>query len=214
MVTTVEREKPPRRAPDKRQLLVAGTLIASIALIIAGARALGQGELEPTVPAITSSADPSAVLDARFVLQDYGALSHDTAQFWQDLTLDQVVSYGLPFTRYNRHYARFFLKEGETVEILVEADVPLGTSLDAGTEGISVMLIAGAAPYDPAHSDMYLPGTEGDNGGYFRRQERVGGNWRVGWAITALRSDYYWLIFTNTARQDAWCHYTVNVPSD
>lgn len=54
---------------------------------------------------------------------------------------------------------------------------------------------------------------EESGGGYFTRLARTGGNWTVGWAVTALNSDYYWLMLTNTARQDVWCHFTVDVPA-
>jgi hypothetical protein len=214
VVTTVEPEERPSGLRGRRLLLVAGALVAAVALVIAGARALGNDDLvvDPTIP--PPSDDPAHIADASFVLQNYGTLTPESRQFWQDLTLDHVVSLGLPFSRHNRYYTRFFLKEGETVEIMVESNVPLGASLEGSLEGLAIMLIPGSAPYDQSHAHAYLPPTESGNGGYFARLQRLGGNWQVGWAMSALTSDYYWLILTNTARQDAWCHFTVNVPSD
>jgi len=209
----VDSEVPPRRPRGKRLLLVAAALVAAIGLVIAGACALNGDEPDSNPPSMPDEPRTPYVADASFVLQNYGTLTTEATQFWQDLTLDHVVSLGLPFSRYNRYYTRFFLKEGETVEILMEANVPLGASMSGGLEGISIMLIPGSAPYEQSQAHSYLPPTETDNGGYFRRLERMGGSWQVGWAITALSSDYYWLILTNTARQDAWCHFTVNVPA-
>ena len=213
MVTVVEVEKRPRTFPSRRALLVGAALVAALALVIAGACAITGDEPPPTLPAESEMPYSPQIADASFVLQNYGTLTTEQKQFWQDLTLDSAVSSGLPLCRYNRYYTRFFLKEGETVEIAVEANTPLGASLNGGLEGISVMLMPGSAPYEQSQAQMYLPPTETDNGGYFSRLERSGGNWQVGWAISALSSDYYWLILANTARQDAWCHLTVNVPS-
>ena len=124
------------------------------------------------------------------------------------------MAQGLPFTRNNRYYTRFFLKEAETVELTLEASVPLGAELVGAMEGVSVMLLPGSAPYDQSHAFDYLPKTESGVAGYFEGLSRSGNSWEVGWAIAALESDYYWLILTNTARQDAWCHFTISVPSD
>jgi hypothetical protein len=213
VTTMVDSEVPPRRPQGKRLLLVAVTLVAATGLVIAGACALDGDEPDPGPPSAPSQSHAPYIADASFVLQNYGTLTTEAVQFWQDLTIEHVVSLGLPFTRYNRYYTRFFLKDGETVEILMEANVPLGASMNTGLEGISIMLIPGSAPYEQSQANIYLPPTESDNGGYFRRLERMGGNWQVGWAITAQASDYYWLILTNTARQDAWCHFTINVPA-
>ncbi len=60
----------------------------------------------------------------------------------------------------------------------------------------------------------YVPDTEAGNGSYFQRMTRTGNNWQAGWAIIAMQRDCYWLILTNLARQDAWCHVVVSVPSD
>jgi hypothetical protein len=213
VTTMVEPEHPPRRPRGVRLILVAVAAVAATVLVIAGAVSLARGDRPGVSTATSDPAHGSFVSDASFVLQNYGTLPAEAAQLWQDLTLDQVVSLGLPFSRYNRYYTRFFVKEGETVEILLEANVPMGTSLEGGLEGISVMLIPGSAPYEQAHAFAYLPPTEKSNGGYFTRLVRSGGKWTVSWAMTALSSDYYWLILTNTARQDAWCHFTVNVPT-
>ena len=210
----VEPEVPPRRPRGVRLLLVAVAAIAATALIIAGASALSRDD--PTPPNAVPPGDSlnaPYIADASFVLQNYGTLTTEAVQFWRDTTPDQVVSLGLPFLRYNRYYTRFFLKEGETVEILMEANVPIGASLGESLEGISVMLIPGSAPYEQSHTFAYLPATERSGGGYFTRLARTGGNWTVNWAVTALNSDYYWLMLTNTARQDVWCHFTVDVPT-
>ena len=193
---------------------MAAATIAAIALIIAGAGAIGRSDPSPNPGSMPNMSNDPYVADASFVLQNYGTLATEAVQFWRDLTLDQVVSLGLPFQRYNRYYTRFFLKEGETVEILLEANVPMGASLGESLEGISVMMIPGSAPYEQSRAHDYLPPTENSGGGYFTRLARAGGNWTVGWAMTALTSDYYWLILTNTARQDARCQFTVNVPAN
>jgi len=214
VTTMVEPEVPPRKPRGLRLVLVAVAAIAATALIIAGASALGRDDSPPLT--IGSTGDGSSapyIADASFVLQNYGTLTTEAEQFWRDTTPDQVVSLGLPFLRYNRYYTRFFLKEGETVEVLMEANVPIGASLGESLEGISVMLIPGSAPYEQSHTFAYLPATEKSGGGYFTRLARTGGNWTVGWAVTALNSDYYWLMLTNTARQDVWCHFTVDVPA-
>jgi len=211
MVTKADCEKPPRIVWSRRLILVVAAVIAAVALVIAGAWTLARDE--PVKPPTETPGIPGSpqIADASFVLQNYGTLTTEATSFWQDLTLDHAVSLGLPLWRYNRYYTRFFLKEGETVEILVESSSPLGASL-TGMEGISVMLMPAAAPYESSSALTYLPPTESGNGGYFARLERVGGNWQVKWAITALSSDYYWLILANLARQDAWCHFTVSVP--
>ncbi len=212
MVTRVEAENAPRKLPSRRMILVAAAIVAAVALIIAGARSI-TGDEPPAAPPESATPNSPVITDATFVLQNYGTLTSEEKQFWQDLTLDDAVSYGLPLCRYNRYYTRFFLKEGETVEITVEANTPLGASLNGAVEGISLMLIPGGAPFEQSLTQSYLPPTEAGNGGYFTRLERAGSNWTVSWAISAAGSDYYWLILTNTARQDAWCHLTVNVPS-
>jgi len=183
----------------------------AVSLIIAGALTLGQGS--PPADNITPGpADSPYLAEASFVLQNYGTLSAEAMSLWRDMTLDHIVSLGVPFCRYNRYYTRFFLQQGETAEITLESNVPMGILLGEDIEGISVMLIAGNAPFDQSNANIYLPQTERSNGGYFTRLERAGGNWTVSWAMYTLGSDYYWLILTNTARQDAWCHFTVKVP--
>jgi hypothetical protein len=214
MTTVVEPERPPRRRPGKRLVLVICGTILAIALIIIGACSIGGGDFSPQ----DNPTDPGQntgpyIAEASFVLQNCATLSTEAQQFWRDLTLDQVIAAGLPFSRYNRYYTRFFLKEGEVVELRMEASVPLGADLTELTEGISVMLIPGNAPYGHDSARDYIPATETGNGGYFQDLSRAGGNWQIAWAIAALNSDYYWLILTNTARQDAWCHLTVSVPS-
>ncbi len=198
----------------RRLLLVVVTVVVSLGLIIAGACMIGRDEPGLTTSGNEWNADAPLLAEGSVELDDFGRLTHEARQFWQNLTLDQVVSHGVPFTRYNRHYTRFFLKEGETAEIVIEANVPLGASLQSSHEGISVALIPGGAPYDGARAHDYVPATETGNGGYFSRINRKGNNWQVNWAMTATESDYYWLILTNVARQDAWCHFTVSVPSD
>ena len=147
------------------------------------------------------------------MLQNYDTLTAEERAFWSGLTFDQIVSQGLPFRRTNRYYTRFFLKEAEVVELTMESSVPIGTDLAGTREGISVMLIPGSAPYGESHAHDYLPPTESGNGGYFDGLQRSGNSWHVRWAIAALESDYYWLILTNTARQDAWFHFSISVPS-
>jgi len=214
MTTVVEPERPQRRAPGKRLLVVVAVVALAIVLIIVGSCTIGGDDS----PSLNNPGNPGGSLgpyiaEASFVMQNSATLSSEAQQLWRDLTLDQVIAEGLPFARYNRYYTRFFLKEGEVVELLMEASVPLGADLTDTTEGISVMLIPGNAPYGHSSARDYLPATETGNGGYFKDLARTGGNWQIRWAIAALNSDYYWLILTNTARQDAWCHLTIGVPS-
>jgi len=214
MTTVVEPERPRRRGPGKRLVLVVCGALLAIALIIVGACTIGGDDFSPPDNPVNPGENLGPyIVEASFVLQNSATLSTEAQQFWRDLTLDQVVSEGLPFARYNRYYTRFFLKEGEVVELRMEASVPLGADLSVLTEGISVMLIPGNAPYGHESASDYIPATETGNSGYFKDLARAGGNWQIGWAIAALNSDYYWLILTNTARQDAWCHVTVSVPS-
>lgn len=214
MTTVVEPERPQRRTPGKRLLLVIAGAALAIVLIIVGACSIG-GDKAPSLdnPGNPGESFGPYIAEASFVMQNSATLSTEARELWRDLTLDQVVAQGLPFARYNRYYTRFFLKEGEVVEILMESSVPLGADLTETTEGISVMLIPGNAPYGHSSARDYLPATETGNGGYFKELARTGGNWQIHWAIAALNSDYYWLILTNTARQDAWCHLTIGVPS-
>ena len=213
MTLVIEPEQPEGRPAGKRRLLVIGGIIAAVALIIVGACTIGDEPPPSNNPLPPDMTQGPFIAEASFVLQNFETLTTTESQFWQGLTLDDIVSQGLPFTRYNRYYTRFFLKEGEAVEIIMEANVPLGADLSGAMEGISVMLIPGSVPYDASHAHDYLPATETDNSGYFQNLTRTAGKWQVGWAIGALQSDYYWLILANTARQDAWCHFTVSVPS-
>ncbi|MBN1857431.1 MAG: hypothetical protein JW846_10830 [Dehalococcoidia bacterium] len=213
MTTVIDQEQPQRSQKGKRLLLVIGGSIAAIALIVAGACAIGDKPDEQSTSVPPQPIQGPFIAEASFVLQNRDTLTETELMSWQNLTLDEVVSQGLPFTRYNRYYTRFFLKEGETVQVIMEASVPLGTDLNTAQEGISVMLLPGNAPYEPTLAHDYLPDTETDSGGYFAKLTRAGGNWQISWAIGALESDYYWLMLANTARQDAWCHFTVSVPS-
>jgi len=213
VTTVIEPEQPQGSPKGKRLLFVIGGIVAAVALIIGGACIMGD---EPPPPDNSLPPDITQgpfIAEASFVLQNFETLTVTESQFWQGLALDDIVSQGLPFSRYNRYYTRFFLKEGEAVEIIMEANVPVGADLSGATEGISVMLIPGSAPYGASHAHDYLPATETGNGGYFEKLTRTAGKWQIGWAIGALQSDYYWLILANTARQDAWCHFTVSVPS-
>ena len=213
MTTVVDQEHPQGRRRIKHLVLVIGGGLAAIILIVAGACAIGDEPEEQTTPLPSQTTQGPFIAEASFVLQNYETLTETERVFWQNLTLDDVVSQGLPFTRYNRYYTRLFLKEGESVEIAMEASVPLGADLGNAQEGISVMLLPGNAPYEATLAHDYLPDTESDTGGYFATLTRVGGSWQIGWAVDALESDYYWLMLANTARQDAWCHFTVSVPS-
>ncbi len=142
----------PTMPRGRRLLLVVVTVSVALALMIAGACILGEDERGPANSGTEGEGDAPYVVDTVLYvkLQDYGTLTTEARQFWQDLTLDQVVSHGVPFTRHNRYYTRFFLKEGETAEVFIEANVPLGASLESSHEGISVVLIPGGAPYDRA----------------------------------------------------------------
>lgn len=206
---------PETTARGRRLLLTVGTMVVAVALIIVGACVIGGDERSTGLDTPGETADgTSFMVEDSVELLDYDKLTPEAREFWRGLTLDQVVSHGVPFTRYNRYYTRFFMKEGETAEIFIEANVPLGASLESSHEGISVALTPAGAPYDAARQHDYVPPTETDDGGYFERMSRVGGRWQTGWAITAMESDYYWLVLTNVARQDAWCYFTVSVPSD
>ena len=213
MTTVIEPEQPQGSPKGKRLLFVIGGIIAAAALIIGGACAIGKEPPPPDSPLPPDTTQGPFIAEASFVLQNFETLTTTESEFWQGLTLDDIVSQGLPFTRYNRYYTRVFLKEGEAVEIIVAANVPLGADLSDAMEGISVMLLPGSAPYGASHAHDYLPATETGNSGYFEKLTRTAGEWQIGWAIGALQSDYYWLILANTARQDAWCHFTVSVPS-
>ncbi|MFW6055858.1 MAG: hypothetical protein ACOC9B_00910 [Chloroflexota bacterium] len=215
MTTTVEPEEPRFKWGVRRLLLLAAAGVAAISLIIAGTCAL-TGDDPPVTGQDNHAPDEVGpfIAEASFVLQNYDTLTAEERAFWSDLTFDQIVSQGLPFLRTNRYYTRFFLKETEVVELTLESSVPIGADLAGTKEGISVMLIPGSAPYGQSHAHDYLPPTESGNGGYFDGLKRSGNSWHARWAIAALESDYYWLILTNTAWQDAWCHFSVSVPSD
>ena len=186
----------------------------AVLLIVIGSCAIGGGEsASPEGNEIQNNPGAGFLENATFILQNYETIPLEAHEEWRELTLDEVVSRGLPYTRYNRYYTRFFLKKGEAVEIVMEGSVPLGANLGTGTEGVSVMLLPGNAPFDLAHAHDYLPPLESDSGGYFQRLTRNEGKWQIGWAIAALESDYYWLMLENHARQDAWCHLTVTVPA-
>jgi hypothetical protein len=214
-VTTVV---PPEQSPSvfqrRRLLLASATAALAVLLIVVGACALdGKKSSSPGNIVVENNPGDGFLENATFLLQNYETIPAEACEDWRDLTLDEVVSRGLPYARYNRYYTRFFLKQGETVEIVMEGSVPLGADLGTTTEGVSVMLLPGNAPFDPAHAHDYLPPMELDSGGYFQRLTRTEGKWQIGWAIAALESDYYWLMLENYARQDAWCHLTVSVPS-
>lgn len=213
MTTVIEPEQAQGSPKGKRLLFVIGGAVAAVALIVVGACTIGNEPPPSNNPLPPDMTQGPFIAEASFVLQNFETLTATESQFWQGLTLDDIVSQGLPFTRYNRYYTRFFLQEGETVEIIMEANVPLGADLSGTMEGVSVMLIPGSAPYGASHAHDYLPATETGNSGYFQKLTRTAGKWQIGWAISALQSDYYWLTLANTARQDAWCHFTVSVPS-
>ena len=213
VTTVIDPEHPQERRRGKRFLLVIAGSLAAVALVVAAACTIGnEPETQPD-PLPPQTPQGPFIAEASFLLQNYETLTETERMSWQNLTLDDVVSQGLPFARYNRYYTRFFLKETETVQIVMEAGVPLGADLTGTQEGVSVMLIPSNAPYGAMHARDYLPDTETTNGGYFSELARTGGNWQIGWGIEALESDYYWLMLANTARQDAWCHFTVSVPS-
>ncbi|MFW6102906.1 MAG: hypothetical protein ACOC7M_01280 [Chloroflexota bacterium] len=215
MTTTVEPEETRSRWGLRRLFLLGAASVAAVSLIVAGTCAL-TGDDSP----VTEQDNPAAgetgpfIAEASFVLQNYDTLTTEERAFWSGLTFDQIVSQGLPFLHTNRYYTRFFLKEMEVVELSMESSVPIGTDLAGMKEGISVMLIPGSAPYGQSHAHDYLPPTESGNGGYFDGLRRSGNSWHVRWAIAALESDYYWLVLTNTARQDARCHVSISVPSE
>lgn len=213
MTTTVEPEQQSHRLRGKRLLILIGAALVGIILIIAAVHALSGDDPDSndTSPLDLEQEGPF-ISEASFVLQNPDTLSLEERAYWNNMTFDQIVSKGVPYTRYNRYYTRFFLKKAETVEIMIESGVPLGADLSSGQEGISVMLIPDAAPYGQTDAYDYVPPTEGDNGGYFEKVSRAGNRWQARWAIAALESDYYWLILTNTARQDAWCHFTISMP--
>ena len=215
-LTTMVDPEEPHGGPGRRRLLVfAATVIAAVVLAVAGVSALTDEEpLTIDDDNQQLRAGGPFLAEDSFVLQNYDTLSAEERSCWSSLTFDQIVARGLPFLKNNRYYTRFFLKEAETVELTVESSVPLGAELAGAREGVSIMLIPGTAPYGQLHAHDYLPPTETGNGGYFKELSRSGNSWQVSWAIAALESDYYWLIFANTARQDAWCHYTISVPSD
>jgi len=207
-------EQPPPGFRGRRGILAAATVAAAVLLIVVGACSIGGDDpQDPETPVLENNPGDGFIENATFVLQNYETIPPEAHEEWRDLTLDEVVSRGLPYTRYNRYYTRFFLKKGETVEIVMEGSVPLGANLSTGTEGVSVMLLPGSAPFDLAHAHDYVPPLESDSGGYFQKLTRNEGKWQIGWAIAALDSDYYWLMLENYARQDAWCHLTISVPS-
>ena len=214
VTTVVQPEQPPSRFGKRRLLLAASVAAVAILLVVVGACNIGGEDSSPADnPPIENNPGDGFIENATFVLQNYETIPMEAHEEWRDLKLDEVVSRGLPYTRYNRYYTRFFLKQGEAVEIVMQGSVPLGADLGIGVEGISVMLLPANATFDPAHAHDYLPPMESDGGGYFQMLTRTEGKWQIGWAIAAPESDYYWLMLENYARQDAWCHLTVSMPS-
>jgi len=187
--------------------------VVAVSLIVIGACRVHGGDQEDEDSAtVVNMPGEGFIENATFVLQNFETIPAEAQEEWRDLSLDDVVSRGIPYSRYNRYYTRFFLKKGETVDIVMEGSVPIGSNLGMTTEGISVMLLPGSVPFEQSHAQGYLPSTESDTGGYFQRLSRIEGKWQIGWAISAIESDYYWLMLENYARQDAWCHLTVSEP--
>jgi len=213
VTTVVQSEPPPPRLGLKRLLMGIAVAMVAVSLIVVGAcRVHGGDQEDEDSTTVVNTPGEGFIENATFVLQNFETIPPEAHEEWRDLTLDDVVSRGLPYSRYNRYYTRFFLKKGETVEIVMEGSVPIGSNLGITTEGISVMLLPGSVPFEQSHAQGYLPSTESDTGGYFQGLSRVEGKWQIGWAISAIESDYYWLMLENYARQDAWCHLTVSEP--
>ncbi|MBN1151706.1 MAG: hypothetical protein JXA58_00720, partial [Dehalococcoidia bacterium] len=105
MTTVVPPEQSPSVFQRRRVLLASATAALAILLIVVGACALdGKKSSSPGNIVVENNPGDGFLENATFVLQNYETIPAEACEDWRDLTLDEVVSRGLPYARYNRYY--------------------------------------------------------------------------------------------------------------
>ena len=105
----------------------------------------------------------------------------------------------LPLDKCGLYYNKFFLEQGESIEIVVRSNMPMGPDLVNQQHGLEVM-------YWTSYSMSYEEET-----GYFQQLRWVnnGEYWEVKDAFVAEADGFFHIYVENEAREQTWCQYVI-----
>ena len=127
----------------------------------------------------------------------------DSAESVECQTFYEEIAEGfpepLPCSKCGLYYNKFFLKQGESIEIIVRSNVPMGRELMNPEGGLEVL-------YGTSYSVPY----EGETG-YFEQLRSVGDGecWEVRDAFAAEADGFFFIYIENESGKQAWCQYVV-----
>ena len=110
----------------------------------------------------------------------------------------------LPLDKCGLYYNKFFLEQGESIEIVVRSNMPMGPDLVNQQHGLEVM-------YWTSYSMPYEEET-----GYFQQLRWVndGEYWEVKDTFVAEADGFLYIYVENEAREQTWCQYVIFLKDD
>ena len=105
----------------------------------------------------------------------------------------------LPLNKCGLYYNKFFLEQGESIEIIVRSNMPMGPDLVNQQHGLEVM-------YWTSYSMPHEEET-----GYFQQLSWVnnGECWEVKDTFVAEADGFFHIYLENEAREQTWCKYVI-----
>jgi len=105
----------------------------------------------------------------------------------------------LPLNKCGLYYNKFFLEQGESIEIVVRSNMPMGPDLVNLQPGLEVM-------YWTSYSMPYEEET-----GYFQQLRWVNNReyWEVKDTFVAEADGFFNIYVENEAREQTWCKYVI-----
>jgi len=160
----------------------------------------------PSVPSEEASPRPQTKILAEdsFILAVHYPMPEEEAKKFEEWA-EEADKYGekwleyeeLPFNRFGWYCNRFYLQEGENIELVMRSNVPMAIAEVERDVWNSVMLLHIERGRSGSHYDMPS------------KLETVNGNWKLSFTFEGKRDGNYCLWITNDRADQIWCQYAV-----
>lgn len=193
-----------------RKIGFVGVLMVAMLLVLGACMQVPPPAPTPAVP----PTPPQIILTDSFNLGE-SITDEKRAQLFpefSDVPASEAEFPGFPFIMYDIYWGEsFFLRQGETVEVLIESDCPVCLSDIEFERG----LIVGIGPSVEYSEQWQASKYEEIDWRTFPQKldlERSGKGWKATLVTNnAPASGYYEVGFVNTSANPVWCEYTVSV---
>ena len=185
-------------------MLRGGGMVRKSILIVAIVLAIGVGLaggyiLWRSRGYICSPTEIEVVALDSFVLVDPYSLTEAEAIECQTLheELGENFTSTLPLDKCGLYYNKFFLEQGESIEIVVRSNMPMGPDLVNQQHGLEIM-------YWMSYSMPYEKET-----GYFEQLIWDDSYWEIRDTFVAEADGFFHIYVENLAKEQAWCQYVI-----